>query len=282
MPGKVTIGTVRFLNAWPLTFGLEGRDDVGLRAEAPSALAPLLRTGEVDVALLPSIEYFRMAAEGPERARGGAGGGYVALPVAAIGSRGPIGSVRLFGYAEPAKLRRVHLDPASRTSNALAEILVVRRLKAWPHFTVPLEGAPPPARPPDAELIVGDRALSAERPGARWVLDLGQEWEGYVHRPFIYAFWVARAGAPLEWLIEVLSAARDRGLAARDELAVRGAKAVGIPVEAARRYLTEQVEYEFGPKQHQGLRAFYRMASEDGLAPDGVRLHLARAGGPSG
>ena len=69
MAEKLKIGSVPFLNAWPLVHGLAEQEDVALRLELPPALAPLLRTGEVDAALVPSIEYFRLAAEGLERAR---------------------------------------------------------------------------------------------------------------------------------------------------------------------------------------------------------------------
>jgi len=286
VPEKLKIGSVPYLNAWPLVRGLDEREDVAMRREVPSGLAQLLRTGEVDAAMLPSIEYFRLSAEGLERARGAAPGapagglrGYVALPVAAIGSRGPIGSVKLFGFAEPDKLKRVLMDPASRTSNALARLIVTRGLGSRPHFVLPQEIGTGPTREPDAELVMGDRALAAERPHAKWVLDLGQEWDAMVHKPFIYAMWVARAVGPIDRLVQVLAAARDAGLAARDELAERGARAVGITAQAARRYLTDQVRYDFGSKEQDGLRAFYRMAAEDGMAPEGMRLRMARPGG---
>ena len=86
MSGPIRIGTVKFLNAWPLTHGLAGRDDVALRLGVPSALAAMLKRGEVDVAMAPSIDYFRLAAERGERARTGGATGFVALPVAAIAS----------------------------------------------------------------------------------------------------------------------------------------------------------------------------------------------------
>jgi chorismate dehydratase len=280
---KLKIGSVPFLNAWPLVHGLAEQEDVALRLELPPALAPLLRTGEVDAALVPSIEYFRLAAEGLERARRAAapGGlrGYVALPVAAIGSRGTIGSVKLFGYVDQDKLKRVLLDSSSRTSNAMARVIVTRTLGCRPHFVLPEEIAAGPARAPDAELVMGDRALSATRLEARWVLDLGQEWHRLTHKPFVYAMWVARASGPLARLVEILAAARDRGLPARKDLAVRAAKTLGISAEAARLYLTEQVHYTFGEKEQDGLRAFYRMVAEDGLAPEGVRLRVAHPSG---
>ena len=288
MADKLRVGSVRFLNAWPLAFGLKDREDVALRLELPSALGPMLARGEVDVALAPSIEYFRLAAEGGERVRapGPPRGvsprrvfdpaGFVALPVAAIGSRGTIGSIKLFGFAEQDRLRRVLLDSASRTSNVLARIVVVRRFGCTPHFVMPEEVGSTPPRPPDAEVVIGDRALTAERPGAQWVRDLGEEWHRFTRLPFVYAFWMARADAPLGRLTEVLTEARDRGLAARESIADEAARVLGLPVDLARRYLLEQVRYGFGSKEFEGLRAFYRMAAEEGLAPEGVRLTLAR------
>lgn len=283
MPEKLKIGSVPYMNAWPLVHGLDERSDVALRRDLPAALPQLLRTGDVDAAMLPSIEYFRLAAEGLERARRAAAagglGGYVALPVAAIGSRGAVGSVMLFGFAEPDRLKRVLLDPASRTSNAMARVIVTRCLGSRPHFVLPEEIGPGQARQPDAELVMGDRALSAERPQAKWVLDLGQEWDRLAHKPFIYAMWVARADGPLARLTDVLAEARDRGLAAREALADHGAQALGISTDAARRYLLQQVRYGFGQKEQDGLRVFYRMAAEEGLAPDGVHLCVARPAG---
>ena len=295
MAEKVTIGTVPYLNARPLVSGLESEGGVEVLQRVPSDLGPLLRRGAVDVALVPSIEYFRLAADAPERARSRYGGvaglsdpsppsRFVALPVAAIGSRGAVGSVRLFGYVEPEQLRRVLLDPASRTSNALVRILLARRFNVQPHFVLPdaaespaVAGRPPiRAVRPGAELLIGDRALVAERPGAKWVLDLGEEWDDLVHLPFVYAFWVARADAPLERLIEILSSARDRGLAAREAMAEEAHRTLGLPLASARRYLLSQVRYEFGRKEQDGLRAFHRMAAEEGLAPEGGRLRFPR------
>ncbi|MCX5676043.1 MAG: menaquinone biosynthesis protein [Planctomycetota bacterium] len=275
MPETITIGAVPYLNARPLVFGLDQRPQVRLRLELPCDLGRLLARGEVDVALLPAIEYVRLAAEGGERARAGPAR-LVGLPVAAIGSRGPVGSVRLFGYSDPGRIRRVLLDPASRTSNALGRLIVVRRLGVQPHFVLPDEIGPAPSRPPDAELVMGDRGLVAERPQAKWVHDLGLEWERMIHRPFIYAFWVARADAPLGRVMDVLASSRDAGLAARDQIAAEAPAVCGVPADVARRHLFEQVQYGFGPKEQQGLEVFYRMAAQEGLAPDGVRLEMAR------
>ena len=275
MPDPVRIATVPYLNGRPLVHGLAGRSDVVLREAPPSVLGELLRRGEADVALAPSIEYFRLAAKSGERVRGGRSAGFVALPVAAIGSRGPIGSVRLFGYAEPKRVRRVRLDAESRTSNVLARLLVAQTMNLAPHYVMPDEAGPGP-RPPDAEVMIGDRALAAAPDAAEWVMDLGEAWDHLVRLPFVYAFWTARADADLARLTAMLTEARDAGLAARDAIAEAAAADLGLPAPALRTYLSDRVRYTFGGRERKGLAAFYRMAVEDGLAPEGSRLRVAR------
>jgi len=301
-PEPLAVAAADLLGARPLLFGLEAATGVRLRVEPAAALAGLLRRGEVDAALMPAIDYFRLAADPAERARSGRSpkpGGperpaptqFVALPVGAVGSAGSVGSVRLFGYAEKDRLRRVALDPEGVTASALARLIILRRFGAAPHFVVaglPCEasasakamadglakqGEPGKAapRPPDAELLAGDRALAAERPAALWTSDLGDEWHRFTYLPFVYAFWAARADGPLDRLVPLLAAALDRGLAAREALADEAAPRLGIPAEVARRHLMHEVRYDFGRRQREGLLAFYRMAAEDGLAPEGAR-----------
>jgi predicted solute-binding protein len=285
MAETINIGGVRYLNARPLIYGLEKEPGVNLRLEYPRDLAPLLRSGEVDAALLPAIEYFRLAAEGAERARAhdpdsraapALAAPFLVLPLAAIGSCGAVGSVRLFGYTEAERVRRVLLDAASRTSNALARVIASQRLGISPHFVLPEEAAKTPARHADAELVMGDPGLVAERPRAQWILDLGMEWERLTHLPFIYAFWVVRADGPVARLAALLAAARDRGLEAREKIAALSPAAFGVPADLARRHIFEQIQYKFGRRERDGLRMFNRMAAEEGLAPDGVRLQMVR------
>ena len=60
-PGKtLRVGSVSFLNAKPLIHGLETAEDLELSLAVPSRLLEGLRTGALDVALLPVIDYQRM------------------------------------------------------------------------------------------------------------------------------------------------------------------------------------------------------------------------------
>jgi chorismate dehydratase len=274
MTETLRIGASPYVSAWPLTDGLAEEAGVVVRQEPPSALGPLLKAGELQAALIPSIEYYRLAAVADERARVVAPMRIMALPVAAIGSRGAVGSVRLFGYAERERIRRVLLDSASRTANALVRLLLERPSAVQPHFVLPEELASKSPRPPDAEVVIGDAALVAARPRALWVDDLGEEWDDRYHKPLVWAFWAARADAPIDRLVEVLSAARDRGLAKLEELAARATSERGLPPDVARRFLCHQIRYGFGQKERLGVQFFYERAADECLAPLGVKLRF--------
>ena len=55
------VGSVSFLNAKPLIHGLEGTPGIDLHLEVPSKLLAGLQEGRLDAALLPVIDYQRMA-----------------------------------------------------------------------------------------------------------------------------------------------------------------------------------------------------------------------------
>src|SRR5881409_2541171 len=112
MATPIRIGAVNYLNTKPLIYDLETlAPDAELLLDVPSRLADLLAEGRLDVALIPVIEYFRA-------------GTYTIVPDIAIASRGPVLSVTLFSKAPWPEIRSVALDEGSRTSSALARIVL--------------------------------------------------------------------------------------------------------------------------------------------------------------
>ncbi len=119
MKPPIRVGAVSYLNAKPLYYRLcEFAPDVRLSMDVPSRLAEQLAAGELDVALIPSVEYLR----GVER-------GYEIMPGFAIAARGPVRSVKLFSRVPWDRIERLALDAGSRTSQALAQDLA--RRAAW-------------------------------------------------------------------------------------------------------------------------------------------------------
>ncbi|NCO40592.1 MAG: hypothetical protein GW892_17995, partial [Armatimonadetes bacterium] len=63
MASKLRIGCVPYLNVLPLIRGLETRADVELVHRVPSELSRLLAAEEIDVGIVPIVEYLRGVGE---------------------------------------------------------------------------------------------------------------------------------------------------------------------------------------------------------------------------
>src|SRR5438067_4626955 len=216
MGDVIRIGAVNYLNTKPLICDLE---KLAPRAELvldlPSRLADRLAAGELDVALIPAIEYFR-------------GGRYTIVPNIAIASRGPVLSVTLFSRVPWQDIRRVALDAGSRTSAALCQILLRKRYGVSPAVeALPLDRAAEEADT-DAVLLIGDRAMRACLPGFAHAFDLGQEWHDWTGLPFVYAFWAVREGVELGAVQEALQEAKRRGRARAGAIAYHEAPRPGL------------------------------------------------------
>jgi chorismate dehydratase len=248
------------LNSKPLIYRLEELAPwAELRLDVPSRLADDLANGELDVALIPSIEYFR-------------GRDYAIVPGMAIAAYGPVLSVKLYCRVPVRQVRTVALDEGSRTSVALTRILLDRWCKLRPETrTLPL-GTPAQESDADAVLVIGDRAIRPLDLGQVETYDLGQAWLNETELPFVFAMWVARRNARLADISRVLMQAKERGVRNVREIAEREGPALGLNVPESVRYLTEYIRFDFGPREVQGLRLFYESAARLGLAPEGVSI----------
>ena len=262
MDTPVRIGAVTYLNTKPLIEGLDDLlPDAELVLDLPSRLAELLAEGRLDVALIPVIEYFRA-------------GSYSVVPNIAIASRGPVLSVTLFSRVPWPDIRRVALDEGSRTSAALAEVLLRRRYGVRPVIVPwPLDGNAEDADA-DAVLLIGDRAMRACLPGFAHAFDLGQEWHDWTGLPFVYAVWAVREGADLGKAADALVEAKGLGCARIGAIAQREAPKLGLDAGFCRRYLANIIHFDLGPREQAGLHHFYMLACELGLARRGINLEF--------
>src|SRR5262245_18791359 len=258
------IGAVSYLNTKPLVYGLaELAPQHELIFDLPSRLADELAAGRLDVALIPSIEFFKNPT-------------YTIVSDACIACRGPVRSVKLFSRVPPANIRTLALDQGSRTSVALVRILLRERLAIDPAL-IPLPiDALPEAIDADALLLIGDRAI--QPPSGRFVAewDLGDVWCRWAELPFVFAMWVVRqgtgerrqgTGAALEEIGALLSQARDLGVANVESIAAAEHAAVGLSYDDCLVYLRDQLHFDLGLRELAGLRLFREHASRLGLAP---------------
>ena len=229
--------------------------------DLPSRLADRLALGELDVALIPIIEYFRA-------------GSYTVVPNISIASRGPVLSVTLFSRVPWANIRRVALDVGSRTSAALTQVLLQHRHGVRPEV-VPLPmDRPAEAVDADAVLLIGDRAMRACLPGFVHAFDLGQEWHDWTGLPFVYAVWAVREGVDLGGVELAFAEAKRRGIARVGEIAQREAPLLGLDAGFCRRYLQNIIHFDLGPRELAGLHHYYMLACELKLTRRGVNLEI--------
>lgn len=266
MPGGrgLRVGAVSYLNARPLYYRLEEfAPEVRLRLDLPSRLADQLSRGELDVGLIPSVEYLR-----------GTPHGYEILPGFAIAARGPVRSVKLYSRVPFGQIDRLALDEGSRTSQALARVWLDRahgvrpsRIETLP-WCVPVQESTA-----DAVLLIGDRAMRDPEERFHAVVDLAEAWQGLTGGlPFVFALWVARPGVDLGRLPDVLARCRSEGLLNAAEIAREAANRLGLDLPDCVDYLTRVLSYDLGEPELAALRLFAGYAAELGLAPEGADL----------
>ena len=249
------IGAVAYLNGRPLVYDLARLAPAAeITVDFPSRLADSLAQQRLDVAIVPSIEYLRQP-------------GSTIVSDACIACEGPVRSVRLFSRVPLGQIRSLALDEGSRTSVALARILLAERFGLTPE----LRSLPLATRPADitaeAAVVIGDRAMHDPDPGFPHVWDLGEAWVGWTGLPLVFALWVARPAAEVTALEGPLSAARDAGLRHLGEIARQAAPEVGLPEAVCLAYLRDHLRFHLGPRQRLGLQRFFELAVRHGLAP---------------
>src|SRR4029077_17124740 len=101
---------------------------------------------------------------------------------------------------------------------------------------------------------------------------LGDQWFRWTELPFVFAMWVARAGAGAETLDTALAEARDEGLAHLEQIAAREAAPLGLTEPQCVSYLRDNLYFHLGAREQRGLELFYQKASGLGLAPAGFEF----------
>jgi chorismate dehydratase len=252
---RLRIGAVSYLNTKPLVYQLEEfAPSAELVYDLPSRLADDLAAGRLDVALIPSVEYFRHR-------------GYAVISDACIACHGPVLSVKLLSRVPMASIRSLAMDEGSRTSEALVQILLKERFGLVPQFQLLPIGSGAETAEADAVLLIGDRAIRP--PSGRFVeeWDLGEQWCRWAGLPFVFAMWTARPGLDTSEAAFALRKARDEGVAHLATIAEQNAAPVGLTTAACLSYLRDNLHFYLGPSERRGLAMFRRLAANLGLAP---------------
>lgn len=239
------VGSVPYLNAVPLTRGLE--DEVEFIP--PSQLAEKLRRGDLDAALVSITEVLQHD-------------GYDILDSIAVASLGEVLSVFVAHRKPLEEMREVHCDPASLTSvNLLRVLLAEKGLK--PEFKV-LASYDAVAQH-DFVLLIGNPAIDFLRSQTGYeIWDLGTAWFEMTKLPFVYAVWALRRGVENARLRRLLREARDFGMDTLENLINSRTE---YDLDFRKDYLGWHIHYHLGADEKRGVQRFIELMEKHGLGP---------------
>ncbi len=240
MHNKIRVGIVNYLNTKPLLFGIEHSEIIGeieLIKDYPSKIASRLVEDEIDLGLVP-VAVIPGLAESH------------IITDYCIGSNGRVASVCLFSEVPLNQIKRVLMDYQSRTSVALARLLLREFWKVDPEIINTTDEYQSEIRGSTAGLLIGDRAL-AQRNHSPYIYDLGEAWKLHTGLPFVFAAWVSNKKLP-EDFVNAFNSANAEGLAHLDEIATLNAN----PNIDLKKYFTEFISYKLDEPKRKGLELF--------------------------
>ncbi|HJP95727.1 MAG TPA: menaquinone biosynthesis protein [Pyrinomonadaceae bacterium] len=239
-----------YLNSAPLIWSfLNGphRGSVDFIEAVPARCAQLLAESLVEGALIPVIEYQRIA------------GGLLARNVC-VGSRKEVLSVVLVSKNKRLEeIRSVALDESSRTSATLVKIVFGEFLRREPEWTTRAPDLDQMLEKNDAALIIGDPGMTFRRHGLN-VWDMASLWREHTGLGFVFAMWMVRDHA-IDRACEVdFGGARDEGVSHIEEIVRSYQDKIPMSVAELRNYLTENIVFTVDESMERGLRLYFELA----------------------
>ncbi len=222
---------------------------------APARSAELLRKKRVDAALVPVIEYQRIA-------------DVLLVPQVCIGAREKVRSVCLVTKGEDLRdVKSVALDVSSKTSVALSKIIFREFLGFEPIYKISKPNLDQMLSEFDCALLIGDPALTIDEEKYR-KFDLAETWKSFTGFGFVFAMWMANAEkAEIAKQIN-FTVARDEGLRHLDEIIATYKTAISLSRADFKKYLSENISYSIDESMRKGLQLFFELAYKNELIED--------------
>jgi len=239
-----------YLNSAPLIWSFVNgphRGSVDFVEAVPARCAQLLAESSVEGALIPVIEYQRIA------------GGLLARNVC-VGSRKEVLSVVLVSKNKRLEeVRSVALDESSRTSATLVKIVFREFLQREPEWTTRAPNLEQMLEKNDAALIIGDPGMTFRRHGLN-VWDMASLWSEHTGLGFVFAMWMVRDEA-LERARQVdFAGARDEGVAHIEEIVRSYQDKLPMSLAELRNYLRENIVFNVDDSMERGLSLYFELA----------------------
>jgi chorismate dehydratase len=233
-----------------------------LMFRVPSECADLVAAGDADIGIIPVFELTRQKLE--------------VIPGVGIASAGAVRSILLVSKCPAAEIETLAADISSRSSIALARIILSRKFGGSPQVLQCAPDLEAMLARADAALIIGDPALQLEPESLPYhVYDLGHEWTAWTGVPMVFAVWAGRAEVITDQVVAAFQESRRFGEAHMDEIVQVESAARGFAPELVRRYLTRHIVFKLGDRERAGMELFLRYARELGEVQESAETRSA-------
>jgi len=210
-------------------------DEIDLTLDIPSECASKLISNEADLGLVPVAALLKI----PD---------YHIVSDFCIGAVTEVNSVFIFSDKPIDEIKSLRLDTQSRTSNALARILLQHHWKVDPLL---VEGEA------DAFVEIGDRTFGKKN-SFKFVYDLAGEWIKFTSLPFAFAVWASNK--PIDpHFIAKFNDALAYGLQHRDEVIKQLPPISDFDLED---YLKNRIDYVLSDEKKHALQLFLSLAAK--------------------
>lgn len=228
------------------------RDRVNFTEAVPAKCADLLAKGEVEVALVPVIEYQRA-------------NDVSLVPDVCVGSKGEVRSVLLVSRKQDLEsIRSVALDESSRTSATLVKIIFREFIRHDAEWTTRSPDLNEMLERNDAALIIGDPAMVFARGDLR-IWDMASLWRNYTGLGFVFAMWMLNDSAIDRVRTIDFGAVRDEGVENKPEIISEYRRLLGLSRDSLEDYLDKNICFRLDNQMQQGLNLYYELAHKHGL-----------------
>lgn len=237
------MAAVSYLNTKPLLYGIRHHEvfnEIALTEDYPAKIAQMLIANTVDIGLIPVAATTNLST-------------WHVVGDYCIGSEGPVASVCIFSEVPMEKVETVLLDYQSRTSVALARILLKEFWRKEVQFIdASGEDYRSQIKGTTAGVVIGDRALK-QRLVSNWIYDLGEAWKAHTNLPFVFAAWISNKKLPVDFE-KKFNEANWQGLLHLEDVL----QANPFPAFDLRRYFTQCISYDLTQEKRKGMELFLR------------------------
>lgn len=237
---KIRVSAVSYTNTKPFVYGLQHAGilkKIDLSLDIPSDCAQKLIENKTDIGLIPVAALLDIP-------------GYSIISNYCIGANGAVNSVFIFSDKPIHEIKSIRLDTQSRTSNALAKILLKNYWKVSPDVTTDDQA--------DAFVEIGDRTFGKKN-SFQFVYDLAEEWKNFTGLEFAFAVWASNKSISPEFITEFNSALR-LGIENIPQVISELPKRSDFDLDD---YLTNKLDYSFTDSKIRALELFLNYVKAD-------------------